>query len=242
MKLKSQVSVYLIFGLLILLLFIFVFSLFDYIENPFHRKNVNEVASFIESSLEITSKQCANKVGIQGGRYISQTYLEKPYSYIEYAYLEVDNFLSLNEIKSEMQSCITEILPLHIDGFSSFEKRGYKINYGEITPDIVFGAGDITASVKFPITAEIGEETYYLEEVSTRIAVRMKRLYNITKTITERREMHLAAKDIDMTYLGSIDVNTTVYDEGNSQDIYSLKDHKSRIGSKDFFFLACNKY
>ena len=49
--------------------------------------DIDEIENYIQETLKLSVKHCLNKVGLQGGHYIPEDYLSKPYSKIENAYM-----------------------------------------------------------------------------------------------------------------------------------------------------------
>jgi len=240
---KAQITLFIIMGVALFLLFGLMFIVFSntgLIKTS--SKNLN-LETYIEENLRFSAKYCINKVGMQGGYYKPKNFLEKPYSKIEYAYANSNNFLSLESLKTEIESCIVETLEGCIDDFNIFKKMGYKIEYGKIKPKIVLAAKDLPVMTGFNIKSAIkDEEQTYDEFKADSIQVRLRRLHNITATITNLIEEQMKSSDIDLSYLGSIEVNSFVYEEENNQQIYSLEDPGSVIDNKDYYFLFCNKY
>ena len=72
--------------------------------------------------------------------------------------------------------------------------------------------------------------------------IRLKNIHKITETITASRTSQINPSDFDLSYLGSIEANTTILEKENKEQIYSLVDHKSSIDSRDYNFLFSNSF
>ena len=211
--------------------------------NPISKPDISEVNNYIENSLRLTAKYCLNKVGLQGGHYTPKTYLEKQYSNVEYAYNAEDFFLSQDELKTEIKNCIKDVMPLCIDDFKRLKKMGYQIQYGNFNPQVVLGLKDVSAMAEFNVEVKIGEKTYKIEKFKTdNIIVRINRLHNITDKIVELRSGQQKSSDFDLSYLGSIDVNSSIYRENDGKQVYSLLDMESSMDKNNYYFLFSNNF
>lgn len=244
MSKNAQVTLFIILGIVVLVSFALVFYLAKVgVLAQLLRLDITEVENYIEESLKFSAEYCLNKIGVQGGYYIPQNYLEKQFSNIEYAYSFQDNFLSSDNLKTEIENCIQENMLACINDFKDFKRRGYKIEYGNLEPEIVLAAEDMPVSANFDVNIKIKDNSYDFNTFkANNIIVRLKQIHNITATITTLRATQIKSSDFDLSYLGSVDVNSSIYEEENSQQVYYLVDPKSTIENKNYFFLFSNKF
>jgi len=241
---KAQITLFMVIGvvLLIILGMVFYIARFGINIKP-KNLDISEIENYVEETLRLSAKHCLNKVGMQGGKNRPELYLQQPYSNIEYAYNSRDNFLSYDALKTEIEDCIKETMPLCINDFKEFKRKGYKINHANLNPEIVLAAKDISALTIYDVNVKTKYEERKLGEFKTdKIIVRLNRLHNITNTITDLRASQQRDSDFDMTYLGSIDVDSSIYRESDGQQIYSLADPESSMDNKQYFFLFSNNY
>lgn len=242
MKRKSQVSLFMIIVVILLI----IFGIASFIVagiNPLSKPDISEVNNYIENSLRLTAKYCLNKIGLQGGYYEHKNYLEKQYSDVEYAYNGENVFLSQDELKTEIENCIKDVMPLCINDFKRLRTMGYQIQYNNFSPQIVLGLKDVSVMAEFDVEVKIGEKSYKIEKFKTdNIIVRLNSLHNITDKIVESRSGQQKSSDFDLSYLGSIDVNSSIYREKDGKQVYSLLDMESSMDNNNYYFLFSNDF
>ena len=234
---KGQISVFLIVTAILVLVLIITFYSADILK-PRSQTEAGDVKTFVETSLETATKHCLIKIGIQGGRYSNQLFLEERYSNVEYAYLEKDVFLSTDELQAELEQCIQDMTQVCINDFEAF--KGLEIKHGDIDPQAVLAAENVPVRLEFDVSVEKGEDRQQFTQFANEVPVRLKALHEKTEKIIKKTALEEA--HIDLFYLGFTNVNSSIYEEEDKQQLYVLADPSSMINNENYLFLFANKF
>jgi len=240
---KAQVSIYLV--VLVIVLGIFVFIIFQ--TKPSSKVTIQEepdsVITFVEDTLELSTNHCLVKLGLQGGNFIPKVFLSESYADIEYSYSFEDTFLTEENLIAELEICINDVMPDCIDGFEDFKNIGLKINHSNLNSKIILARNDLPVSLTYDVSIGSGSKTREVNEFAiNNLKVRLKNIHDAAKTLGSTREAQVKDSDLDLSYLGSIPMNSSIYEKENDKQITSIKDHESKIDGRDYVFVVASEF
>ncbi|MFW6450024.1 MAG: hypothetical protein ACOCZ6_03135 [Nanoarchaeota archaeon] len=209
---KSQVTVFIMVGILILVIFGFMYYLISSIEVD------NEHFSserYMKQCVERKGKHIFNKFGLTGGRFINDTYNS---SYLlRSGNIYVPSLSEVNQrIKKEFNKSIQECINSY-DGYEELEfyKAGYDISHTQ---------KEVFITIKEPYKIKGGKKVSYVGSLPLEFDIRIKKIlelvnqtlieYNSTGFIMER---HLLTEDGVRVYVmqNSRDLLWLVHDENS---------------------------
>lgn len=182
MKLRGQLTIFIIIGILIVALVVGFFLIRNNKDDQQIGLQTDSITDFVQNCLEDTGKYSLYLVGLHGGYYISpeeSTLFGVPY----YSYENKINFPSKDKIESEISELVEDLLPACTDEFKSFSD--FDIDEGEIKVNTTIKEDYVFIQIEYPIRVIKGEETYLLKEFNTEIPVRLSILHDASKLILD---------------------------------------------------------
>lgn len=193
MRKKSQVTLFIIFGIVILgavATALFVYYGEEDIVTELKRvqifyTKIKPVKTYIQTCVDETGYEGLKKIGLQGG------YTEVP-DYISYQdtalwYLEERNIQPLlNETKMRLAEYVNENLKRCINASKYYREEGFFIEYDELSSDVTFGADDVTLKVTFPVKIRYGPFEQSYEEFIKRYDVRFRKIWELASKYENR--------------------------------------------------------
>jgi hypothetical protein len=198
MKKKSQISIYIIIGILILI----VFSIYIALKNKNEFKptliipdNVRPIKNYLDRCIYDLSKEGIIIQGKQGGFIeIPNQILFQHGSYISLGqggvikiplwYYNGENRMpTLNYMRAELEKYISEGLDSCIDNLNLFEN--FIVYNGSAKVDVVYGEKDVFVTVKLPLIIRNLMETQEtrINDFYAVIPVRMRNVYSLAENI-----------------------------------------------------------
>ncbi len=238
---KAQITAYIIFALVMAILIGVIYYMMFYSKSaPLSDNLISQDQPSDISAVKNYVQACIDEVSVPGiyllaskGGYI--------YSYdnilnaenMQVAYhLELGNDVSpVKEfMEQELAEFIKASLPLCIDS-NSFPD--YELEFGEIQPKINIASDDVSVEVEYPLTIKKANYKATLSKFESNYPIRLGHILNIKNDILS------GIKDnntIDLTYLGSLDVEVTLLPYDKQNIVYSIYDEDSTIDSAYFMF------
>jgi hypothetical protein len=244
MSKRSQVSIFIIIGILIIGI-IGSFLIFrNKIENPY--KNAGEFSSEISqinNIVEGCSRQRAidaiRIVGLQGGYInIPNDYLKTNFSNIAYGYYLGKNTLPLKStIEKEISSYIEMTLPYCIE---KTDFPDISIDIGDASAKTEINADSVLISAKLPIYANKENKTFTINKnYNSEVKVRLNNILEVSNEIINKEIED--PNNIQLSYLTELDYYVMVLPENEKEIVYIISDNKSRIDDIPYSFLFANK-
>ena len=208
MKKRSQVTLFVALGILILIVAgIFFYSL--------SRKNAEQLnsqqmdnnviaplKSYVEQCLHQTAKQAILKMG-QEGRIYSDVNLVSEQNKIAFFYYKGAGFFptSINTMEEDMSRYIKENLGACTDDYS-FLEYDVSDDFEKLRVSSNFYAEEMAVDIFFPVTVTVGDTEITLDDFSTSVDFRYPGIYDASKEIYKRTKSDPEWVDID--YLSSL--------------------------------------
>lgn len=228
MRKKSQIAIFIILGLVILM----IVSLVVYLVNSLNEKKLIDakmqlpfeflpIENFVSNCIERTSVDILRIAGKQGG-YIGMGYEQGKddenkvstfYHGIRIPYYYADNTLlpRLEEIEvmveKEIKNKIIDCL-----NFTSFEKEFIIEKPKDFDVDVKINNNDITVELIYPVYTKRGDKAEWIQKFRKQIPINIGSLYETAKIFVEK------VKNSEQAYDMSYDCN--LYDTNGKTNVY----------------------
>ena len=243
MKKKAQITIFLLLGLVVLGFFVFL----AYFISEFSRatevetRDIDTLKTYVEGCIKHTGSYGLFKIGRQGG-YITppeKTYI-RSYATLSYAFSEHKNTLpDLDFIEKELENYIDNNLPACLNDFEEFKNQGLTVEPKHITTDVKFTTTDVILDVHYPLKVIEGNKKTKISDFKLHVPVRIRRIHEISDDIAERKILN--PEYIDLTFLGDVDVNTTVMTYDDGVQVFVIEDPKSELEAHQYKFMFASE-
>ncbi len=240
MRKKGQVTLFAILGIvLVVIILVMVYykaSISELITKNVLQKEVilpievGKVQKHVQSCVDDASKDLLYQLGAQGGLLTPTSQkgvITEDFS-IAYGYYEGRNVLpSLTDFQREFSTFMNSFLPscLYMAEFSKL-----KITPSRSSTTLEILNNKVKVSVKYPISVSEGESVYKLDQpYKVEYPLRIKFLHDLSNKIIKRTASD--PKNIDVSYLLSLDAKVDAYPYDSKTFIYSLEDEKSVVNN-----------
>jgi len=235
---KGQTSFFILLGMIFVAALGFVMFV-QSIENNDEQagSDTGSVKFYIENCLSRVSSEGLAAIGSFGG-YSNITRASKVYSgdgyKTAYGFEDSRIYPSLNQVADELAHYVDTHLIRCVDEFKAFKAQGFEVMYKDPESNVVFTDNNVMVKTDFPVTVK-KEGVTILPDFSTHLNVRYAVLHDY---ITEILSGPIPF--IDMSYLGDIDLDTFVINDGDTQ-VYVMIDPKSRLLSEPYMVMFAVK-
>ncbi len=221
---KGQVTLFLALGIIMLLML--GFAIFT--KNIKFVENIDNPVTFIESSvkscLKISGERALKIIGLQG-RIYTDDYFEYSSNKAYYAYKDENRLITIEELEKEISKYIKEDVEQCINNLVE-EARGLEASFG--TPEVktLIADKNIMVTLDYPINIFFDDQTYAVSEFSQDFKVRLKKMHEVSANVVSLYEER---QTINMTYLNSLDLLTTIIPYEDKTIVFFLEDKNSNI-------------
>ncbi|MBW2996477.1 hypothetical protein KY332_04210 [Candidatus Woesearchaeota archaeon] len=242
MNKKGQLTIALIIGIALIVIFAFIFILRGMFIEEVEIPEIQPVRIYVESCLESTAIDAVQIAGIQGGYTdIPDPALTTDYSIIAYYYYDGEpNVPSKGIIEAQISTFIMNNIDICLADFSSFKEQGFEIETEEAFAETVIREDDIFVKLEYPITISRNETKTKIEDYSATIPIRLGHIHDVAIVITSKTAQD--PKWIDMTLLSEFDVTVNLIPEDEENIVYTITDELSMINNEPYTFLFANKF
>jgi len=238
---KSQVSVFVIIGVFILLgvvLYFIVSS--DFLNSDNVDTEVRPVYNFIQDCILEAGENAIYQIGSTGGYVVAkEPYLkldsEDAFSRKVSYYLEGDENLmpSLEVIEDEIDLYVDSMIYFCIADFRDFSE--FEVSEGEVKTESVIEEDKVVLNVNYPVSLGKGDDSYSFEEFSVEVPIRLGRVYNVANEVLEKN----SGKGICLSCLYDIGKENNVgvhMIEGSEGIVFVINDKFSKINGNNYEF------
>lgn len=230
---KSQITVFMIIGIILVAIGGFVFFIYSSqktaVESPSESLSVK---SYFEECSKSRLEHGLNLLGAQGG-YISMpdSYLRTNYSNIAYGLYGKKNTLpSISAMENELE----EFMDAAMASCANSSAFPYlKFEYGNSSTDAEILENEVVLNVKFPVSVIQGESVTNFDEFKVKVPVRLGYIHSILTGAVKKTL--LEPNWIDLAYLSSFGLKIDILPYDNNSIVYSVQDYK---GTKPYVFLS----
>jgi len=238
MQKRGQVTVFIIIGIAILILF----GVFFYIKSTAVKIDLGNEETFsvepvkliVEDCFEDTSKEALLILGLRGG----DIYLKNPYIIPAYAFSHITTFAYTNgkitlpnflKIKNSLEDFVENRIIDCVD-FKIF--KGVKVKTED--PKVTFEFGEVTlVKMEWSIKVQKGETVKEINSFDTRHNTRIKKVYETVTKITEYQIARAGA--IDMNFLNNLEISDIDVVRRDNVVLFMLRD--SVLNEPKYHFL-----
>lgn len=192
---KGQVTIFLIVGIVVLLVFglIFFFNNQAITEETLVNEDLLDITlgesvdSFVSSCLKNNVEEGLIKIGHQGGYY--QTPINYSIIFLEdlmpYYYLEDETMIpTLEQSELELEKYLQEKLPSCLNNFSTFKDKGYEIVAGELSINVDYD-DQVKVDLNYPLTISKGLSVTELNYFNHKINLNFKKFFSSAQTLID---------------------------------------------------------
>lgn len=180
---KSQLTLYIIFGLVLLMMF---FVLFYTLKPQMIKKTTNtgDFEMFMNVCLKNYAEYSLHKIGFAGGDLNSHTKkFNRQFTITSYALYQNDVYILSNEaielqLANEMKNGVLKCI-------SKFPNKNYEIDTGIIKTDVVIAKESVLFDIDSDITLSYDNIEKSYDKFLLKIPVKLDRALNIMKTVAE---------------------------------------------------------
>jgi hypothetical protein len=183
--------------------------------------NADDVQAFIVASLERATAQCLIEtgfdpllVGLQG----------EPREH------------TLVALSERLEPCIEEKMLLCLGDLGEFTAQGLAVQRDSPRAAVVLADRDVGVSLVMPVLVQSEGQEQSFERFLSRVAVRLAHLENVSRPFRITTNAS-SPRDVDLSYLASLDVNASVYEHGERL-LYVLADPQSHLGTEQYLFVV----
>ncbi len=243
---KSQITIFAIVGLVILLVAVFGFLLFKNLKTAKVEQESADLStlSLQASEIEKLINDCIKKTSFEGIELLGKTggYLEVPqlinFKGTSFWYLEQANIQPfLNQTQERLMQHINKSLPRCIDSGNSTQ-YGFSIEKGKPTTRIEFGNNDVTVEINYPIKLSKATFTKELSMFFNILNVRYRSAFEAATEMNER--LFDADFDVEdplkkMDYIKSLDFDISYEVPVDNVMSFTITDKKSITPKNQFY-------
>lgn len=198
---KSQTTIFIIFGVVIICLALF----FIFIGSKSNQARLGEdslttngqvfdtgiINNYVEECLKDVTKKGIEVVSKQGG-YYKKDVKNNFYIFYHIPYYFYDNqshYPELYDIENELSKYIDDYLKVCVDDFKIYEDTGFEFEDGKVNSDVMILDDEIKIIIDYDVTISSDEKTVNIEEFSTKVDSYLKNAYeNSVKIIKEHEK------------------------------------------------------
>lgn len=194
MNKKSQVTTYVILGLVILIVIGIVFFLKSNIIDSLLQQDTQKIKDVppqiqpiyehVQDCVKTTSEDALYVIGYHGGYFITPY----PFTVDKIPYYFINNksvVPSKERIESEISKYINQELKFCTNNFTNFTE--FKINQGNVNARTFIGENKTLVSVSYPLSINRGEINYQLKDFNLELPIRLNVIYDASKIIIDKQ-------------------------------------------------------
>ena len=226
---KAQISIFILIGLIILLVFSLVFF---YPKKTSIENNIIQDKASIEfmltKCLSQTLKEGVEKVGKNGGYLFGNKDLliqltsKNSYSYLYYS--GVRHELNSINITKDLEKYVNDNFRYCIDDFSAYNKFYNSIIFKDINTTIIIAENEVIADVVFPVKFIKNKDSFVIDKISSKYYVSLNKIILETNYIT--LNMDTIQKEIKNAILNNYYPSINIplnYEKKGDLEIFTIK-------------------
>jgi len=244
MKTKAQISIFIMFGIVIVIATSFIF----YIKSP--NQDFEEIIeetplemlpirTFVEGCIKEVAYPGIYTIALQGGYYElpEKTLLAEKASTPYYYYEDEELTPTKEELEAQISIMLKNTLPFCIKNFTAFKEED--IETENIKAEAVIKNNEIVILLDFPITLKKQDSKYNINKFLTRINVSFGKAFGISKNIIQKTIQN--QEEIDIIWLTNQSLGITIIPVDEERLIYSIIDNSTRFDNEPFIFMFSEK-
>lgn len=248
MRKKSQVTLFIIMGLVVLFIVGFVIYIGYSRVKDISERGITKSGAFLfaedpvialtQSCIKTVSIEAGYAIGLYGGYAQSpqgnfQTQIEGTEYNITIVLKQAQNgLLSINEVEQQIGEYIKSNLPKCVNYFEDFRKQGYKIEQGTISSRVEIKDDSYYVRVSYPLTVKIGNKEKKISDFpGVNVPIRIKHILQIANEIVDKSIAN--PEIIEISYLLDLQKDNIIAlyfpKQEEKKTVFILHDSKSSI-------------
>ena len=217
------------------LVLIFIAGIYYVITQQQDKADIDVQRSGPAGPLYIYTEECIKDAALysaylfgyqQGYHIVPDNSLDTVFYKIAYYYLKGDSLIPTNEFfEKEFSKIMNDQILEKCTDFSTFEERGYDINFGSINTKTTILEDNIIIKVDYPIQIGISDTTTEISDFDYTIQVRLGHILDISRSIVD--EIKKEPYAIDLTFLLNQDVDISIANYDPCNQVYIRLDEES---------------
>jgi hypothetical protein len=229
---KGQLTLFILLGLIVLLVFASFFALMPKSRIPLDF-TAPSIQSYLDNCLTQTAEEGLGLLGKQGGRIQLQEYVSAPHHGISFWLKEgALTAPSKEEMENQLVLYINNNLGRCINGFEAFEDRGWQVEASSFSTTTSINRQDVSFAVSYPISITQEESSLSISELRATLQVRLGYVHDAAREATLFMQKN---GKMDLTALDASTLNITIFPYKDAL-IYQFADQNSILQNKPFVF------
>ncbi len=244
MEKRGQITVFLLVGVLLLLLFAGILyftsisqkkSLQAEEEHPLASQFRARIAAYVESCLRSTATPGLFLLARQGGRIYPppDTVLITENELISFAYRNGERITRKELMEKDLERFISATIKECLDQ-SPFKEEGLRFSAGQPEADVLIQPENINLNLHYPLELQSGDDMLRIQDFTTTLPVRLGRILSIEEKIIEMHEERPFLYNLGSFAQQNVTVVAFPLDEETS--IFSIYDEDSVLNSLPFYY------
>ena len=243
MNKKSQIVIFVLLGLILLIGFGFISHLNNNIKDTEIKKvtnvqfDISSIKLYVENCIQNTAKNALILIGKQGGYYETKTpYIHYNNFYRPYYLIEGLDYPSLSYIEEEISKYIKEKLPSCLNGLNEFKKQGFEINLGALNIHTSSSYNEVYIKTQMQLEIKKDDYAYQLNDFANTIKIPLGKIYNVSREI-----INLQLKDKNKLCLSCLNdliessgIYIDIFNYVNNTLIFDLRAYNTSISSDNY--------
>jgi len=237
---KSQISIFIIFAIVLVVAIIIVLlsqiKILDYGGSG----DVKPVNDFVYECIKSTAEDALINVADSGG-YYNLPKLSTDNNIAYYYYKGENLLISKERLKAEIESYINDGVALCTKNFVNYPDL--KVISGKISSNVEISNENVLIKITYPLSIKKEDKTHVLNNFEITIPAKIGLLYNISKEITDMTLEH--KKDVCITCLEELSEKNDIYIkmfDYNGEIIFFIIDPNANLKGGELIYAFANKY
>jgi hypothetical protein len=250
MKKKSQITLFILLGgvILIIIFFLFVMREYEAKTELGDFEDIKDINFFVGECLNALSVRGLEFMGLHGGfvefpghlNTITTSNTELPLHYDEGA----NNLPRVEDMESELSEYIEHEILLCIDGFNVFKERGYEFTEQEVNADVRIEGRSVYTEIDYPVEVKKGEEITTISAFNKNIPLKLERMHEFAEVVVNKAleydEGDELIPDLDInSYIDDFELNYDYYPVGFQTIFWQVEGF---VGEKPYYFIFSTRF
>ncbi len=238
---KGQITIFIIFGILILFLSSFIFFGMNKGPTSVKKTSSTPIENYISACIERTAGFGIYQLGIHGGRiYDLDNAFVKDYYKVSYAYDNGKVMPLLSDSKKDLERYVNENLNAGayscLKDLNVFKNEYDVIEISDANTTVVFSDDVTLVKVNMPVNLVKKGASRQFDNFEYKFNVRYKRVFDFVNGMLD----YTTAVPLSYNGVSGINLHLIPYSDDNVE-LYAVTDSKSKLSSKDYVFLTAVK-
>lgn len=244
MKKRGQITIFIIIGLLISVIFIVLFINRDKLgflnrQGPEFSSEINKINQIMNDCVKQRAVDAIRLAGLQGGYIIlPENYLPMNISNVAFGYYKGEKTLpSKKIIEKEISTYVEITIPFCLD---NEEFPDINITKGKSYSEASMENNYVLISARLPLSIKKENNAFTINNAyKHEIPIKLGGIYDAANEIINKEIIE--PESIDLSYLGSLDYHITILQKDEENIVYMITDD-SEINNIPYSFIFANKF